>query len=195
MRLAQSDAGMDVERIEHHRIVAARGRDLLGGCVRQRVRAADHEGVEGQPQIERRTAQARHDRSPPGRTRCAVRCRRASLRVSRPNSIASTCLVFGSAVRITALRTLTSSFWISGVLALPAGQQLFDVVRLDPAFEKAGRHREMRRAFMDSFEFHAGEPALENLFADFGAKPVLYALPTLLLGGCHFLVSFGSFDG
>ena len=53
MRLAQSDTGVDVERIEHHRLAAARGRDLLGGSQSQRVGAADDETVEGQARIER----------------------------------------------------------------------------------------------------------------------------------------------
>ena len=57
MRLAEADAGMDVERVEHHRLAARRQRHLLGGGVRQRVGAADHEAVEGQPRIERRAAE------------------------------------------------------------------------------------------------------------------------------------------
>ena len=47
MRLAEADAGMDEQRVEHHRIVAARDRDLLGGRVRERVGAPDDERVEG----------------------------------------------------------------------------------------------------------------------------------------------------
>ena len=48
---------MDVERVEHHRLAAARQRHLLCGGMRQRVRAADDETLEGQPQIERRAAE------------------------------------------------------------------------------------------------------------------------------------------
>src|SRR5215813_7329454 len=56
MRLAETHARVDVERVEHDRIVAARDRDLLGGGVRKRVGAADHEAVEGQPRVEWRAA-------------------------------------------------------------------------------------------------------------------------------------------
>ena len=48
---------MDVERIEHHRLAAPRQRDLLGGGMGERVGAADDEGVERQPRIERRAAE------------------------------------------------------------------------------------------------------------------------------------------
>src|SRR5664279_4962718 len=57
MRLAEADAGMDVERIEHHRVATLAGGHLLGGGLRKRVGAADHEGLEGQAGIERRAAE------------------------------------------------------------------------------------------------------------------------------------------
>ena len=57
MGLAEADAGMDVERIEHHRVAAPGGGHLLGGGLRERVGAADHEGVEGQAGVERRAAE------------------------------------------------------------------------------------------------------------------------------------------
>jgi hypothetical protein len=53
----------------------------------------------------------------------------------------------------------------------------------------------MRHAVLNPLQLHAGEPALEDLFADFRTKPVLDALPTLLIGGCHFLGFFREFDG
>ena len=57
MRLAEAHARVDVERVEHHRLAAPRQRDLLGRRMRERVGAADHEGVESQPRIERRAAE------------------------------------------------------------------------------------------------------------------------------------------
>ena len=57
MGLAQSDAGMDVERIEHHDVAAARNRHLLGRRMRERVGTPDHVGLEGQARIERRAAE------------------------------------------------------------------------------------------------------------------------------------------
>src|SRR5207302_3492126 len=49
MGFSQAYAGVDVERVEHDRIVAARDRDLLCGGVCERVGTAHHEGGEGQP--------------------------------------------------------------------------------------------------------------------------------------------------
>ena len=43
MGLAAADTGMDVERIEHHRVAAAAFGDLLRRRMRQRIGAADHE--------------------------------------------------------------------------------------------------------------------------------------------------------
>jgi hypothetical protein len=57
MRLAEAHAGVDVERVEHHRLAAARQRHLFRGGMRQRVRAPDDETLEGQPQIKRRAAE------------------------------------------------------------------------------------------------------------------------------------------
>src|SRR5882724_1054916 len=57
MSFAESDAGMDVERIEHHGVAAAPLRDLPGGGMRERVGAADDERFEGQTRIERGTAE------------------------------------------------------------------------------------------------------------------------------------------
>ena len=115
VRLAEADAGVDVERIEHHRLAAARHRHLLGGGVRQRVGAADHEGVEGQPQIERRAAErvvAGGHRRVGGAQFADVEPCRCADRGSISTS--SGGLAFGGAVRITALRTLTSIFCTSG---------------------------------------------------------------------------------
>ena len=76
-----------------------------------------------------------------------------------------------------------------GVLALPAGQHAFGIVRLDPALEEARRHRQMRGVDLDALQVHAGEPALENVLADFGAELFFHSQPTLLIRACHFLFS------
>ena len=57
MRLAEPDAGMDVERVEHHGIAAASFGDLTCCGMRQRVGAADDEACKGQARIERRAAE------------------------------------------------------------------------------------------------------------------------------------------
>ena len=108
MGLAEADAGMDVERVEHHRLAAPGQRHLLGGGMGERVGAADHEGVEGQPRIERRAA----ERLVPGRIAGAAAARPLPLPLTRPPSPAPARrlggLGFGDAVRSTAERTISS---------------------------------------------------------------------------------------
>src|SRR4029453_18678484 len=53
------------------------------------------------------------------------------------------------------------------------------VVRLDPALQKARRHRQMGAGVHDGFELQASEPARENVLAEFGAQPSLHAAPDL----------------
>ena len=57
MRLAEAHAGMDVERVEHHRLAAPRQGDLLRCRMGERVGAADRESIEHQPRIERRATE------------------------------------------------------------------------------------------------------------------------------------------
>ena len=79
MRLAEPDAGMDVERVEHHGIAAATFGDLTRGGMRQRVGAADDEACKGQARIERRAAERimiGGDRR--GRSRAQLGCRRTT---------------------------------------------------------------------------------------------------------------------
>src|SRR5262249_12689910 len=52
MRLAEPDAGVDVQRIEHHGVAALGAGDLLGGRVSESIRSADDKGVERQARIE-----------------------------------------------------------------------------------------------------------------------------------------------
>ena len=53
MGLAEADAGMDVQRIEHHAVAAPSFRDLTRRGMRQRIGAADHKASEGEARIER----------------------------------------------------------------------------------------------------------------------------------------------
>ena len=57
MGFAEADAGVNVERVEHHGIAAASLGDLARGGMGQRVGAADHEACKGQARIERRAAE------------------------------------------------------------------------------------------------------------------------------------------
>ena len=53
VRLAEADAGMNIQRIEHHGVAALRARDLFRRGMRERIRAADDEKVEGQAWVKR----------------------------------------------------------------------------------------------------------------------------------------------
>ena len=65
-------------------------------------------------------------------------------------------------------------------------------MRLDPALEESRRDRQPRHGVFDAVQFHAFEPALEDVLTDFGAQPLLDSLPALLLRGGHCSFSFVS---
>src|SRR5579875_2788369 len=58
MRFAEPYTGVDIERIEYDRIAAPCGRNLLRRRMGKRIRTTDHEGLEGQPRVERRPSQS-----------------------------------------------------------------------------------------------------------------------------------------
>ena len=120
MRLAEAHAGMDVERVEHHRLAAPRQRDLLRCRMGERVGAADREGVEHQPRIERRAAERIMRR-----LRRELRAARIApfghaVLVSRTASAGSAVFSLTVALRNTAERTMTS---ISRTVGSSAFQQ------------------------------------------------------------------------
>src|SRR5205085_2707156 len=57
MGFAQSDGSVNVKRVEHQRLAAPAGGDLVCGGVGKRIRTADNEALKTQPRIERRAAQ------------------------------------------------------------------------------------------------------------------------------------------
>src|ERR1700733_7436835 len=57
-----------------------------------------------------------------------------------------------------------------GTFGLPTVEQPLDVVRLDPALQKSGRHRNTRGIGLYTFEFHACEPTAVDRFANLGAQ-------------------------
>jgi hypothetical protein len=173
MRLSQAHAGVDVERIEHHRIAAARDRHLLGGGVRQRVGAADHERVEGQPWVERRAAVRLLARR--GRNCEAARLRAVALAML----LAWLCVGRIGADHRRAHQDVDATQ--RRQLGLPAQQDLLAVVRLHPGLEEACRDRQPDRLAIDAFQVHALEPAGEDVLADFRAQALLHAQPALLV--------------
>ena len=108
MRLAETHAGVDVERIEHQRIAPAARCHLARRSVRKRIRAADDEAVECQPRIERRAAESfvhRHKRDARARLRTV---QTSVVRLARGGG-ASRALGLTAIGRIAAERTLSSS--------------------------------------------------------------------------------------
>ena len=53
MGFAQTDPGMDIERVEHHRIAPAGAGDLFCRGMRQGVGAPEDESFEGEARVER----------------------------------------------------------------------------------------------------------------------------------------------
>ena len=154
--------------------------------MRERVRAANHEGVEGEPRVERRSAQ---------RLMCSLR----GLLHGAQIAIAYVTLeVTGNFGRLGRLH-------LDGRIAqhrrtmhhidapdcrqfrLPAGEQLVGVMRLHPAFKEARRHREPHGVVVDCIMAHGAKPALEDFFADRGAQARLHAQPSLLIRMAHRL--------
>ena len=181
MRLAETDAGVDVERVEHHRLAAAGRRHLFGCGMRQRVGASDHEAVESQAQIERRSA----ERIVSGRDR-RIGC--AQLADVEPQRARVACglddlrrLRIGRRGADHRAAHADLDLLDFRLLGLPAGQQAVGVMRLDPALEEPRRHRQVYHVRLEPFQIHARKPALKNVLADFGAKPFLDSLPPLLI--------------
>src|SRR6516164_6059995 len=62
-------------------------------------------------------------------------------------------------------------------------------MRLNPALEETGRHRQADRSVLDRLQVHAGKPARIDVVADFGAQAPLHPNPALLIHVRHFIVS------
>ena len=189
VRLAEPDARVDVERIEHHRLAAPRQRDLLGGGMGECVGAADHEGVEREPRIERRAA----ERLMGGLCRLM---RDAQLALGAALDVAHR---FDRLVRLHLDRRIAQhrramhqiDATDRGQFGLPAGEQLVGVVRLHPALEKTRGQRKPHDVVADCVVLHGAEPVLEVVLADDGAEPRLHAGPLFFVAQAHGLALTG----
>ena len=185
MRLAESDPGVDVERIEHDHVAPPALCDLLGRGMGQRVGAPDHECLEGEARIEGRTAEGivrRRDRAHRMAAVAAVELDLAHLALRR-----GTFRLFDFRRQGADHRRAHGELDArkGRLLGLPAGQHPLGVVRLDPALEEARGHRELDGIAFAAVEFHAGEPACVNIVADFGAKAILHAGPSVQIHARH----------
>ncbi len=181
MRLAEPDTGMDVERV----VGAAAGRGCSDAFRRgegELVRLADDEGLEAHAPVEHGTAgineitlgslDLRHgDRSAFGfggggdRSRLAAaqghdlgrRLRQIARHRAHREHDAVEARQFGHAV----------------------DPQPFGVMRLEPALQEAGGHRQISHAVDDAAELDAREPAREHVLAEFGAQAPPHPVPGL----------------
>ena len=182
VRLAQADAGMEVERVVEGALALVAG-DALGGGMGQGVGAADHEAREGEAGIERRTGEVAGgvDRAALGvRDMGGHGCRaaggmeprqRAGGRAGLGRADGRRAGGGGGAAHADLDPADLLGFRLEGV------QDAIDVVRLDPALEEAGRHGEPGGSAADALQFEAREPAREHVLAEFGAQAALDPRP------------------
>ena len=190
MGFAEADAGVNVERVEHHGVAAASFGDLARGRMGQRVGAADHETCEGQARIERRAAErimvGGHRRGG-GRAQFG---RGTAIGVFDAALIGRRSRFLGG--RGTSHRRAHGE--IDPVhfrhLGLPAGENTVGVMRLDPALEESGRNRQMHAFVLHAFQIHARKPARVDVFADARPQSSLHARPAILFHICHCLRTF-----
>ena len=106
---------------------------------------------------------------------------------SRAVSTGSAGFALTVALRSTAERTHEVDAPHRRQLGLPAGEHLVGVVRLHPALEEAGRHREPHDVAVDRVMLHGARTSSEILLADRGAQPLLHTRPSFLIGEAHGL--------
>jgi hypothetical protein len=174
MGFAKPDAGVDVERVEHHAVAAPSLSDLTRCGVGQRVGAADDETSEGQARIERRAAERvmvgghRRDRGCAQLGRgTAIGPLGAALIERREN--------FFCRRRATHRAHGEVDPVYFRHLGLPAGENPLGVMRLDPALEKPRRNREVDAFLLHAFQIHACKPACVDVFSHARAQPTLHA--------------------
>ena len=190
MRLAQADAGMDVQWIEHHRVAAPGGRHLLGGGMGQRIGAADHEAVEAQAGVEWRAAERLMHARIADRHRPAVTIadsKTAAAIVAAGREFGLGLHRHGRAQHGRAHDQLDAADF--RLFRLPAGQHALGIVRLDPALEETGRYRQAHGSLFDRFQVHAREPARIDVVTDLGAQAPFDPCPTLVFCVRHFFLA------
>ncbi len=183
MRLAEPDSGVNVERIEHHRLAATGIGDLFGRRMSKRVGTADHEQVEAEARIERRAPE------------------RLLLGCGRHHEVAvirGLHRILAVARRFTALRFRLGAIVAQHrganadldpahqrLLRSPAGQHPLGVMRLNPALQEPCRDREPDHVVVEAIEIHAREPAGEDVVAHLGPQPLLDPRPSLQIRARH----------
>ena len=188
--LAEPDAGMNVERIEHDRVAAPPLGNLFCGGVSEGVRASDDEGLEGQTRIERGTAESvMHGRDRPDRAAHVAAVDLGLAGVARTyRHLQRLELRRQGADHRGAHREFDARE--VRLLGLPAGQHPLGVMGLDPALEKAGWYGQLHRIPFAAVELHASEPARVNIVTDFGAETISHPRPAVLIHARHFVCLF-----
>ena len=175
MGFAETNAGVDIERIEHHAVAAPAFRDLACRRMRQRVGAADDETAEGQARIERRTAErvmaGRYRRD---RGRAQLRRGTAIGPVSAARIGQGDSLLCGRRASHRGAHGKVDAVHFRH-LGLPAGENALGIMRLDPALEKPRGNRKVDALRLDAFQVHSREPTRIDVFSYTRAQPALHA--------------------
>ena len=178
---------MDVERIEHQRVAAPVRRNLLRCGVRQRVGATDHEGVERKSRIKRRAA----ERLVHGKNRSAVPAHLAGkgnefARLADRQQCFDRLLIRHDRTEYRGAHCHLHAH-NGGILGLPVGKHALGIMRLDPAAQEPCRYRQPDTSRLGQLEFHACEPAIEHVLAEFCAQPLLDPIPAFPISARHFV--------
>ncbi len=190
MRLAESDGGMRVERIEQRMLAGTGVGDATGGRIGELVGGADQKGRERETTIERRAAERLALAAPRrahgrlgglrldalddgGRLRLLGRRAGGGVRIARTRAACRRTHVdddllerseFGEEPRANAIR----------------------VMSLNPALQEFRRHRQQCGAALRAFELQPRKPGIIDRLAELGAQPTPHALPFLPVLGRHF---------
>src|SRR5215467_5405266 len=182
---------MNVEGIEHHRVTAARSCNLLGCRVSKRIGTPDDEGFERQSRVERRAASGiLNGRAGRGdRFYFVPEMIDLALFKMRDHRRGTDGAGRHGTNRGRSHRQIDARYrWAFG---LPTGEKPFHIVRLYPTFQEASWHRYARGVSLDTFEFHAREPAAVNGFPNLGTKAPFDARPAFIGNLGHFSTSYG----
>ncbi len=194
MRLAHADASVNIKRIVLQRLIGRAFGDLKRGGVRQPVRRADHEGLEGIARVERRaleSIEARPAVASKGRNHAkgnegggrgwAARrgggaCHRRRLQLLDRGRCG--------------WRTRNSSRFDARELGPATSQELVGVMGLQPVPQKLRRNRHLHHAAVIAVQFDPSKPACEDILAKFGAKTALNTPPLMFNRRCREVQSF-----
>ena len=175
MGFAEPHAGVDIKRIEHHRVAAPPFGHLARRRMRQRVGAADDEACKGQPRIERRAAERivagghRRDRGCAQFGHGTAIGSLGATRIERRGRLLYRC----RATHRRAHRQVDPMHFRH--LRLPAREHALGIMGLNPTLEKPRRDRQANAFILHALQVHSREPACIDILSHACAQPTLHA--------------------